>query len=82
MTIQLTAPVPPPQLLVTARPVEIPLESRQVAPAAVPPTRAAYAQRDEEHNRTERERDDRNADSQSGSQSSSGGRGSKVDISA
>jgi len=77
MTIQLAPPVQPPQLLVTARPVEIPLESRQIAPAAVPPTRNAYAQRDEQQNRTERERSDRQSDSQSSTRS----RGGQVDIS-
>ena len=77
MTIQFVAPAPP-QPLVTARPVEIPLESRQIAPAAVPPTRAAYANRDEQQNRTERERDDRRSDAQSGSRS----RGGQVDIRA
>jgi hypothetical protein len=78
MTVQLTAPVQPPQPLVTARPVEIPLESRQVAPAAVAPTRQSYAQRDEQQNRTERERGNRDSDSRSGSRT----RGSKLDISA
>jgi hypothetical protein len=77
MTIQFTPPLPPAQPLVTARPVEIPLESRQVAAAAVPPARPALANRDEPQNRTERERDDR----QAAAQPAPYARGSQVDIS-
>ena len=79
MTIQLTPPPLPTstQILATTRPVEIPLDSRQIAPAAVPPARNASAQRDEPKTRTEREREDR----QSGSQSGANGRGGQLDIS-
>ncbi len=79
MSIQLTPPPLPPQPLVTTRPVEIPLESRQVAPTAVPPARPALANRDEPQNRTERERGDRQSVTQDATTRSRGG---QVDISA
>ncbi|MBI3496485.1 MAG: hypothetical protein HY058_04195 [Proteobacteria bacterium] len=78
MTIQFTVPPPPPTPIVIARPVEIPLESRQVAPAAIPPSRPTLASRDEQQNRTERERGDRESASQNPARS----RGSQVDIRA